>query len=87
MAAATASALVYADARGLASHGVARVAQYATHLANGRADGTAQPEIVRAKGGAVLIDARCGLALPGVRARGRRGDPRARGNSASPCPA
>ena len=64
MAAATARALVYADARGLASHGVARVPQYATHLANGRADGTAVPEVVRARGGAVLVDARCGLAFP-----------------------
>ena len=64
MAAATARALVDADARGLASHGVARVPQYATHLANGRADGTAVPEIVRARGGAVLVDARCGLAFP-----------------------
>ena len=43
MAAATARALVYADARGLPSHGVARVPQYAAHLANGRADGTAAP--------------------------------------------
>ena len=64
MAAATARALVHADARGMASHGVARVPQYATHLANGRADGAAQPGIVRAKGGALLVDARCGLAFP-----------------------
>jgi (2R)-3-sulfolactate dehydrogenase (NADP+) len=64
MAAATARALVHADARGLASHGVSRVSQYATHLANGRADGGAQPAIVRANGGAVLVDARCGLAFP-----------------------
>jgi (2R)-3-sulfolactate dehydrogenase (NADP+) len=64
MAAATARALVYADARGLASHGVSRVPQYATHLRNGRAEGAAQPAIVAAKGGAVLIDARCGLAFP-----------------------
>jgi (2R)-3-sulfolactate dehydrogenase (NADP+) len=64
MASATASALVYADARGLASHGVSRVAQYATHLANGRADGSAKPEVVRSKGGAVLVDAKCGLAFP-----------------------
>jgi (2R)-3-sulfolactate dehydrogenase (NADP+) len=64
MAAATAAALVYADARGLASHGVARVPQYAAHLGNGRADGGAQPEIVHAHGGAVLVDARCGLAFP-----------------------
>jgi len=64
MAAATAAALVYADARGLASHGVARVPQYAAHLSNGRADGAAQPAIVRSRGGAALVDARCGLAFP-----------------------
>jgi len=64
MAAATARALVHADARGMASHGVARVPQYATHLASGRADGAAQPGIVRARGGALLVDARCGLAFP-----------------------
>ena len=64
MARATARALVYADARGLASHGVSRVPQYAAHLRNGRADGTAEPAIARSKGGAVLVDARCGLAFP-----------------------
>jgi (2R)-3-sulfolactate dehydrogenase (NADP+) len=64
MAAATAAALVYADARGLASHGVARVPQYATHLINGRADGAAVPVVVHARGGAALVDARCGLAFP-----------------------
>lgn len=64
MAEATARALVEADAQGLASHGVSRIAQYATHLANGRADGTALPRIARAKGGAVLVDASCGLAFP-----------------------
>jgi len=64
MAAATARALVYAEAQGLPSHGMSRLPQYATHLANGRADGRARPEVVRAKGGAVLVDARCGLAFP-----------------------
>ena len=64
MAAATARALVAADAQGLASHGVSRVPQYATHLANGRADGNARPAIVRQRGGAALVDARCGLAFP-----------------------
>ncbi|HEX8010330.1 MAG TPA: Ldh family oxidoreductase [Casimicrobiaceae bacterium] len=62
MATATAQALVYAEARGLASHGVSRIGQYAAHLKNGRADGSAQPAIVAERGGAVLIDARCGLA-------------------------
>jgi (2R)-3-sulfolactate dehydrogenase (NADP+) len=64
MAAATARALVHADAQGLASHGVSRVPQYAAHLKNGRADGRATPEVVRARGGAALVDARCGLAFP-----------------------
>jgi (2R)-3-sulfolactate dehydrogenase (NADP+) len=64
MAAATARALVAADAQGLASHGVARVAQYATHLRNGRADGMATPSIIRSKGAALLVDARHGLAFP-----------------------
>lgn len=64
MAQSTARALVYAEAHGLASHGLSRVAQYATHLANGRADGKALPKLVAERGGAVLIDAGCGLAFP-----------------------
>ena len=63
MAMKTAAALVDAEAQGLSSHGIARVAQYATHLRNGRADGGAIPVIARERGGAVLIDARCGLAF------------------------
>ena len=64
MARTTARALVYADARGLPSHGVARVLQYAKHLQNGRADGAARPEIVAQKPAALLVDAHCGLAFP-----------------------
>jgi len=64
MADATARALVYADARGLASHGVSRIGQYTAHLRSGRADGSARPAIVAARGGAVLIDAGSGLAYP-----------------------
>jgi (2R)-3-sulfolactate dehydrogenase (NADP+) len=64
MASATAEALVYAEARGLASHGMSRVPQYSAHLANGRADGKAQPRIVASRGGAVLISAGGGLAYP-----------------------
>ncbi|NDP41459.1 MAG: Ldh family oxidoreductase [Aromatoleum sp.] len=64
MAEATARALVRADAQGLPSHGVSRVLQYTTHLKNGRVDGTAVPRVVRAKGGAVLVDAGSGLAFP-----------------------
>lgn len=64
MAEATARALVQADAQGLASHGVSRVPAYAAHLRNGRADGAARPAVVRERGGAVLVDAACGLAFP-----------------------
>jgi len=64
MARATARALVYADARGLPSHGVARVLQYAKHLENGRADGAARPVIAAQRAAALLVDARCGLAFP-----------------------
>jgi len=64
MAAMTAQALVAAEAQGLSSHGMARVPQYALHLRNGRADGTAVPEIVRSKGGTILVDAKSGLAFP-----------------------
>jgi (2R)-3-sulfolactate dehydrogenase (NADP+) len=64
MAQSAADALVDAEMQGLASHGLSRVAQYATHLRNGRADGTAVPRAVRGRGGAVLVDAACGLAFP-----------------------
>lgn len=63
-ASSTARALVRAEAQGLASHGLSRVAQYATHLRNGRADGTAQAVITRHKGAALLVDAKQGLAFP-----------------------
>jgi (2R)-3-sulfolactate dehydrogenase (NADP+) len=64
MATATARALVVADACGLTSHGVSRIPQYATHLRNGRADGAAQPRVVKERGAAALVDAGCGLAFP-----------------------
>ena len=64
MAVATARALVAADAQGLASHGVARVAQYAAHLKKGRANGRASPHSVHETASACLIDAEHGLAFP-----------------------
>jgi (2R)-3-sulfolactate dehydrogenase (NADP+) len=64
MAASTAQALVRAEAQGLASHGLTRVAQYATHLRNGRADGSALARVIRHQGAAVLVDAGQGLAFP-----------------------
>jgi (2R)-3-sulfolactate dehydrogenase (NADP+) len=63
-AAVTAGALVDAEAQGLASHGLSRVAQYAMHLRNGRADGGAIPVIARERGAALLVDAGNGLAFP-----------------------
>jgi len=64
MALSTAKALVRADAQGIASHGLSRVPQYATHLSNGRADGEAVPAVIRNKGATVLVDAGQGLAFP-----------------------
>ena len=63
MADATARALVLAEAQGLGSHGLARVAQYSTHLRNGRVDGTAVPTVLRRKGAALVVDAGAGLAF------------------------
>ena len=64
MAQATARALVYAEARGLASHGLSRVAQYVGHLRSGRVNGEAKPQIIREKTAVCLIDADDGLAFP-----------------------
>lgn len=66
MAAATARALAAAEAAGQAGHGLSRVPQYAVFLKNGRADGAAAPRIVNERGGAVLVDARHGLAYPAL---------------------
>jgi (2R)-3-sulfolactate dehydrogenase (NADP+) len=64
MAEATARALVLAEAQGLGSHGLSRVAQYATHLRNGRVDGHAVARVARRQRGAILVDAGEGLAFP-----------------------
>jgi (2R)-3-sulfolactate dehydrogenase (NADP+) len=66
MARATAQALVAAEMEGLATHGVSRVALYAQHLREGRADGKAKAKVIRRKGGACLVDARGGLAYEAV---------------------
>ena len=63
MAQATARALVLAEAQGLASHGLSRVAQYAAHLRNGRVNGAATPTVIKSKGAAALVDAQEGLAF------------------------
>ncbi|QHE89074.1 Ldh family oxidoreductase [Hydrogenophaga sp. BPS33] len=63
-AGATARALVAADAQGLASHGVSRVAMYAGHLRAGRVDGDATPSVRAGRGASVLVDADDGFAFP-----------------------
>lgn len=64
MANATVRALLYAEVRGLASHGLSRVLQYTAHLRNGRANGVAVATVVNAKAAACLVDAQEGLAFP-----------------------
>src|SRR5512140_2161984 len=61
MAKITARALVAADMQGLATHGVARVPFYCSFLKNGRANGKAEPRIVKEKGVVCLIDNADGL--------------------------
>jgi len=63
MAQATARALVLAQAQGLASHGLSRVAQYSGHLRNGRVNGAATPTVIKSKGAAAVVDAQEGLAF------------------------
>ncbi|MEO7026446.1 MAG: Ldh family oxidoreductase, partial [Caulobacteraceae bacterium] len=64
MADSTARALVLAEAQGLVSHGLSRVAQYATHLKNGRVDGAAIARVTKNKGAVAIVDAAEGLAFP-----------------------
>ena len=78
MARATAQALVAAETEGLATHGVSRVALYAQHLREGRADGKAKAKIIRRKGGACLVDARGGLAYEAVAMAAKEAIKRAR---------
>ncbi len=78
MARATAQALVAAEMEGLATHGVSRVALYAQHLREGRADGKAKAKVIRRKGGACLVDARGGLAYEAVAMAAKEAIKRAR---------
>ena len=64
MADCTARALVLAESQGLGSHGLSRVGQYSTHLRNGRANGSAAPQVLKRKGAALVIDGQEGLAFP-----------------------
>jgi len=64
MATSTARALVLAESQGQSGHGLSRVAQYLTHLRNGRVVGSAVARVSRQKGAALLVDACEGLAFP-----------------------
>ncbi len=78
MAEATARALVAAEMAGLGGHGLSRVQLYAQHLREGRANGTAEPRILREKGAACLIDAQGGLAYLAMNLATREAQRRAR---------
>lgn len=60
----TARALVSAEAQGLASHGLSRVAMYASHLRHQRVDGQAVPKLAHQASAAVVVDAGEGFAFP-----------------------
>lgn len=78
MAAATARALVAAEAEGLSGHGVSRVGLYCQHLREGRADGRARPVIVKRRGATCLVDAAGGLAFAASAVAAREAVRRAR---------
>ena len=83
MADATVRALMYAEARGLPSHGLSRVLQYTTHLRNGRANGAAVASVSKGKPAACLVDADEGLAFPACELAISEGIARVYGASAS----
>src|SRR5215510_5672216 len=61
MADAAARHLVRAEEQGLPTHGMSRVPFYCGMLRRGRAEGAAEPAMLRERGGACLIDNRDGL--------------------------
>ena len=63
----TAQALVTAEANGLPSHGLSRVAMYVAHLKAGRVLGNAVPVVMNQHTSSVLIDAGNGFAFPACR--------------------
>lgn len=78
MAQATARALTAAECEGIASHGASRIPQYCGHLKNGRAKGTAVPEVKGGAKAACLVDARGGLAFEALRVASQEAVKRAR---------
>lgn len=64
--AATARALVAAEADGQAGHGLSRVPSYAAQVRAGKVDGRALPSLRRLRAGALRIDAAGGFAYPAL---------------------
>ena len=56
-----AEALVYADLRGIASHGVTRLSVYSKRVSSGVIRGDTDPEILTDCGGAITVDAKDGI--------------------------
>ena len=63
----TAQFLALAEMDGLSSHGLTRVAQYASHAKNGRIELYASPSVKHYKTAAALVDACDGLAFPAIK--------------------
>jgi (2R)-3-sulfolactate dehydrogenase (NADP+) len=63
----TAKFLALAELDGLASHGMARVSQYAAHAKNGRIELAPKTKVTAFKLSAALVDAADGLAFPSLR--------------------
>lgn len=78
MADSTARSLVMAEARGMGSHGLSRVGQYAGHLRSGRVNGNATPTVIKSHGAGLLVDADEGLAFPACELAVREAIERAR---------
>jgi (2R)-3-sulfolactate dehydrogenase (NADP+) len=67
-AASVADALIAAEADGLASHGLSRVAAYADQAKVGKVDGHAVPILTATAPGTLLVDAKDGFAYPAIEA-------------------
>jgi len=67
-ASSVAGALVAAECMGIASHGVARLPQYADQVAAGKVRGDAVPRVETPQPATVRVDAGCGFAYPAMEA-------------------
>lgn len=65
---ATAEALVAAEADGIASHGLARLAAYADQVRSGKVDGRAEPVLEWTGAATLRVDAAAGFAYPAIAA-------------------